>query len=489
MKSRIFFVLTAVCVMLAAFCFSETGNKTGSARVLQHQMPLPEDECPEGELVTHLPIISIETNDQKIPGSPKSGSNVTHEYETGDNGELEIYVSVSVVEENGNWNTLGETPSFFGNAALRYRGNSSRNFDKKSYLIKLADEEGQDEEHSLMGMSPASKWVLNGPFLDRTLIRNYMCYSIAGMIMDYAPNVRYCELVLDGEYQGVYLLTEAITKGEGRIDLTEPESNSAMTSWLVRIDRENKADVFLNTFSFYTNRLGVSGMDLLYPGENTITQERYEYVEQEISTIEHTLYSADIDDPQNGISSYIDMRAFARYFVINEFFGNVDAGRFSTYLYKDIRGKVTPVVWDFNNACDNYISDVYDGGGFNMLDSPWFDRLVYDKVFVDMVIEEYRSLRKSYLNTDYLTEFIDDTVEYLGDAIDRNYEVWGYVFEPGAEDDLNYLVPKSRNYYSYEDAVEQLKYWIAIRGGWLDDHIDTLRQYCADSKNENRSLN
>lgn len=46
--------------------------------------------------------------------------------------------------------------------------------------------------------------------------------------------------------------------------------------------------------------------------------------------------------------------------IINEFFKNSDAGTHSTYLYKDIRGKITMgPIWDFNNAMNNYVEEIY----------------------------------------------------------------------------------------------------------------------------------
>ena len=82
---------------------------------------------------------------------------------------------------------------------IRVRGNSSRYFDKKNYLIRLTDDTGKYENHEVMGMEPHYEWALHGPYLDKSLIRNYMWYNIAGEMMDYAPNVRFCEVIVNGE--------------------------------------------------------------------------------------------------------------------------------------------------------------------------------------------------------------------------------------------------------------------------------------------------
>ena len=74
---------------------------------------------------------------------------------------------------------------------IRMRGNSSREFDKPSYAIRLVDKKGENNPLSIMGMDAHHEWVLYGPWLDKTAIRNYMFYNLAGEMMSYAPNGRF----------------------------------------------------------------------------------------------------------------------------------------------------------------------------------------------------------------------------------------------------------------------------------------------------------
>ena len=103
--------------------------------------------------------------------------------------------------------------------------------------------------------------------------------------------------------------------------------------------------------------------------------------------------------------------------------------------------------------------------------------LMKDEYFVEHLIDRYRELRETYLNDDYLSQYIDDTVAYLGDAVDRNFEVWGYTF-----DEYLPLSPESRNPEDFTAAVEQMREFIYHRGAWMDEHIDVLLQYCHESK-------
>ena len=116
---------------------------------------------------------------------------------------------------------------------------------------------------------------------------------------------------------------------------------------------------------------------------------------------------------------------------------------------------------------------------FDMQGSVWFEMLLKDPNFVDKIINRYHELRKTYLNEDYLLNYIDETVAYLGDAIDRNFEVWGYTFDKESD-----LLPEGRKIGSYEEAIEQLKNFIIQRGRWLDENIDQLKQFCHPSINK-----
>ena len=113
-----------------------------------------------------------------------------------------------------------------------------------------------------------------------------------------------------------------------------------------------------------------------------------------------------------------------------------------------------------------------------MQDDLWYQMLMRDEDFTERIIDRYRKLRKTWLSDEYLEQYIDETLEYLGDAIDRNFSVWDYTFE------LPLLRPESRNIRSHEEAVAQLKEYIQLRGQWLDENIETIQQYSHASKNK-----
>ena len=487
MKNRTKYLITALIILATSVGLNQLEVETKEVRTHQHlENNWQPSNVENGKsFQTHLPILSIDTSGQKVPGTPlgeELGNEMTED------GEKEITVSVSVIDLQKGNNSLDDKPTMESLAKIRYRGNSSRYFDKKSYSLKLIFEDESENKKELMGMEAHDEWVINGPFLDRTLMRNYLAMNISGEIMEYAPNVRYCEMFLNGEYQGVYLFMESISKGKGRINIDKPEKNKNMTDYIIRLDREGKGNQEINDYSLYANKHADSAIDVRYPGPAQMTEGRKDYIVKDISRFEKVLYSYDLRDDEKGYSQYIDVNAFAEYFIINEFFGDSDAGRFSTFYYKTLRGKLEPAVWDFNNSCDNYIDYPKDEANFSMLDIPIFDALVKDRKFTDTVISRYRSLRKNVLSEEYLHKYIDETNLWLGDAVDRNYEKWGYVFDLSNYDGMNYLSPVDRNYTSHEESVDQLKDYLERRGKWLDRHITSLYQYSHESRNINELL-
>ncbi|MGV3011213.1 CotH kinase family protein [Streptococcus thoraltensis] len=476
MRRKVIYVTTLMCLFL--FIILAVGlPKHHHQRVHHHQL-LSYPTKKEGKgLKSHLPIISIDTNHQTIPLVMKEAGKYIKEKDN-------VSAKVELRDQLDRPHDINEKPRVTTKALVTYRGNSSRYFDKKSLKIKFVTKNLDKKEHGIAGMSKESEWVLHGPFLDRSLVRNYLSYNIAGEIMDYAPNVRYCELIVNKTYQGLYLVVESIEQGKKRVDIEESDKKLHKTPYIVAWDREHKAEQKLDNYLHYSHQAGVSALDVKYPGKNRLTSGQLAFINKDISRIEKILYSYDF----NQYPKYIDRQSFADYFIINEFFRNVDAGKFSTYLYKDLRRKFKLVVWDFNNAFDNQIEGRVDEADFTLTDVPWFSMLVKDREFIDLVIQRYRELRQGILATDYLNAYIDETVSFLGPAIERNNDKWGYVYQLEQTDTRNYLLPLDRNMTSYDQSVDQLKNFIRRRGRWLDKHIETLYQYSAPSKNDNTTL-
>ena len=453
-------IIVLICVSYVAGSAALAGDK------VENQHDKNQNLCSDKEdkFCTHLPIISIDTNNQEIPGVGRDGSMITTNIKIIDNKK-----GGNHTEDKEKVNTL---------ANIRYRGNSSMFFDKKGYLLKFINKDGNDNDKKVMGMDKHSEWALHGPYLDKTLLRNYLWYHIAGNIMESAPDSRFCELFVDGKYQGLYVMVESPSRSDkGRMQIKKQKKGKDYTGYIVRLDKGTTNPLQdLNTFSRYSMKTGMK-LEVIYPGKDKLNETLQEYIRRDIGRFEKALYSYDYDSKRYGYTNYIDVDSFVDYYIINEFSQNYDAGNMSTYLYKDFNGKLKMYVWDFNNANNLYMNNIQIDD-FQFQWNLWFTMLMKDEKFVNRIIDRYHYLRRHYLKEEYLLSYIDDIVSYLGDAIDRNYSVWGYSFE----EEKDILIPTERNVRNYDEAIKQLKDHIIKRGRFLDEHIETIRQFSSESK-------
>lgn len=482
MKHRITGFIALLLAVAIVMGISSVFPKKESKRYIQHLEQAGDtvcDSCPDETLCTHLPIIKIDTNGVEIPGRPfHNQATGKTEHTLAADGSDTVAGKADIIDGEGNKH-LSDEAALSSDIRIRIRGNSSRHFDKLPYLIELINPDGTNNQQEVMGMASHHEWALHGPFLDKTLIRNYMWYNIAGQIMDWAPNVRFCELILNGEYQGVYLMTETITAGkdDSRISLSATEKRNTFSGYILRHDRGSETEMKnIDPLSVYTMRTDKK-INIVYPGAANLNEELARSIELEFSAFEKAIYSYDFDNKE-GYKGNIDVESFVDYFIINEVSLNRDAGLYSTYIYKDTDRKYKMCVWDFNNALDNYEETENPTDGFAMYGTLWFNRLVQDEDFTEKIIERYKNLRKTVLSDAYLNRFMDDTITWLGDAVDRNYEKWGYSFEKSEDRPI----PSERNPRSYEEAVTKMKNCLNERLVWMDNNIESLKQYSAASK-------
>lgn len=474
----------ALCLCAIALSLTAPLLEGGGQRRYHQHRDAPaktEDIAEVPGFSTHLPLVEIDTSGADIPGKViLDEKGAVRGYTTTADGGARILAHMDIVDHESTYNHAGDAPTLSSDIEIHVRGNSSRTFDKSSYFLRLVNEDGANNPQVVMGMDAHHEWVLYGPYLDKTLLRNYMLYNIGGEIMEYAPNVRFCEVLLNGTYQGVYVMMENITAGNdgARLNLSVNAKRNTFSGYLLRLDMGNENPIkMVNHFTRYAKRT-LQDMDIVYPGTRNLTPEITKEICQDFSDFEKALYSYDYDSEKYGYRSYIDVESFLDYFLINEFTCNYDAGWLSTYIYKDVSGKFKLCLWDMNSACDNYRMSQTKPMAFQIQNCLWYFMLMKDEEFTDALVDRYWQLRKSWFDEAYLNQYIDQTVAFLGDAIDRNYERWGYTFEP----EYDMLHPEGRNPRSYEEAVAQLKEFFARRIDWMDENIDTLRQYSAESK-------
>ena len=454
-------VLCGLSVVGNSVVKSENKSKENKRTVITNEemkeWAAPDEESLEyydlGEFSTTLPVVYMNTKGQQVLK------------------ENAIWGNIALLDGNGEEQSVFSTPNSIYRATIKYRGASSYSkFDKKQYRIKFyKNKKDSAKEVSLAGMGANSEWVLNGPYLDKTLIRNKLVYDLARELNGWAPDTRFVELFVDGEYQGVYLAVEPVTNGESRLRLAEFGLLSGETAYIVNRDRIDTGSEEIDTWG-KTNGYTYNALYIRYPSKNKITEKQKEYIQKDISEFEQALYGKNFSDKRIGYQAYIDMDNWVDYFIINEFAMNYDAGNLSTYLYKELDGKLQLAVWDFNNGFDNYQWFRTETDVLHTVENSWFERLWQDEAFRERVCERYVQLRKTTLSDEHIAEKIASYQEELGEAVDRNFKVWGYSFK---ENLLAGTTKEgtSRNIRSYKEAMKQLTDTIRERLAYLDKEL------------------
>lgn len=409
---------------------------------------------------SNLPVIMIDTDDEKIIK------------------EHEIWGTIGVIDGKEKQNSIVDRKyDALLACTVKLRGASSYSvFDKPQFRLKLyRKENGKKYDYPLCGLDADSEWVLNGPFLDKTAVRNSLIYHIAQGMNIWSPNTAYAEVFVNGEYQGLYVVTEPVTETYSRLGLSDYAMFYGETAYILKRDRIGTESNVIETWGTKNgktyNQLSVS-----YPSKDKLTLRQKNWIKDDISKFEEVLYSEGFDNEENGYAKYIDVDSFVDYYIINEVVLNHDAGLLSTYAYKDLNGKLKMAIWDYNNSYDNYQWFEMKSDKFYLnSEGTWFSRLLQDKHFVTKVVERYKALRKEKMNIEFMYNYIDQQEILIQNALDRNDKVWGYSYTISL---LTNTGDRERNYATREEAISQLKEIIQKRFLFLDEHITDLYQGC-----------
>jgi len=338
------------------------------------------------------------------------------------------------------------TDGYDGPIGIKLRGNSSLGFNQKKYTLETRDTDGKEQDVSLLGMPAHSDWVLLAPYNDVSMMRDPLAFQLWRDMGHWGPRTVMCELTVDGEYRGIYILCEAIKRGKDRVDISKLKkgdiSGRDLTGgYLLRIDTFNEDDA---TFTSKVPGVGEGNMSTeviwscIYPKKKKLQPEQFAYIQNFVDTVEQVIQSDDFADPVKGYAHYIDVPSFVDYFIHTELSLNADGYKRSAYFYKEKQhedgtgGKlVAGPVWDYNLAygncnfanADNLEAWCFEGASNNPTPAMW-QRLLQDPQFRKAVKKRYLALRKTVLSDKAINAFIDRQAQLLDNAKDHHFQTY-----------------------------------------------------------------
>ncbi len=201
---------------------------------------------------------------------------------------------------------------------IKGRGNASWEAEKKPYLLTLSG------FPDLFGMGSAEKWILLANAYDTSNLRNMLIYDLAEKVgLEGSPQCSYVDLYLNGEYAGLYLLTEKIEIQENRLNIVNSDANEP-TNFLCRCEVNSRFDILNNPILTNFGRV----IEISSP--ETCSDVEKARIAADVQLMEDAILS---EDASNSSLEILDLDSWVRKYLLEEIAGNFDADRCSSYFY------------------------------------------------------------------------------------------------------------------------------------------------------------
>lgn len=296
---------------------------------------------------------------------------------------------------------------------IRGRGHSSWKGVKKPYKIKFG------KKTEIMGMPKNKHWALLKP--TENTVAGFQLGKLMGMA--WTPSFRAVEVVLNGDYIGLYFLTETIRIDENRVNIYEQQDQETdpdliKGGWLVEVDNyRDDCQITIPEGSRWK-------LTLRYHSPEVLSDAQLEWLTDEFKSINSAIYSS--DKTSTYWENYIDVESMARYFIIQEVMDNPDGFHGSFYLHKDLsEGSkwVAGPIWDL--VCYNREKTDYT---FKMkvhyvFIPHWIGEIIQYDCFCKAVAKVWHEVYPDRLSEIY--DYIDDTVLPLEAAWINDCLRWG----------------------------------------------------------------
>ena len=418
-----------------------------------------------------LPLVVINTFSQSIVNDPK------------------INASMKIIYNGpGMMNHLMDLPNAYNNnIGIEIRGNFSANLPQKPYSIETRNAAMLQNDTSLLGMPAEHDWCLLSTYNDKVYVRNTLANKLFNQMGHFATHSKHCEVFINGQYQGIYFLSESVKRDSSRVNIAKLDSteNSGLNmtgGYIIKNDYWDATNSWLLNYSPVDHPTYPVHLVYEYPKPNKITPQQKTYIQAFINTLETALYGPSYANPTTGYRAYLSTASFIDYFIVNELSRNNDGFKKSWFMHKnrdDKGGKLKAgPVWDFDWAwtnipgCSNFSATNGSGWAYKINDcgpdvnsNGWYVRMLQDSTFQNELKCRWVSLRSSILSTTNLFNYIDSSAVALDTAQQRHQEKWATLGvdvgtpEVGAQPT------------TFQADINLFKSWISSRIAWLDANM------------------
>ena len=361
-------------------------------------------------------------------------------------------------------------------ATIKLRGKSTAIIPtKKPYKLKF------NKKQKILGLEGKFKnWALMANAFDRSLLRNALAYKISELIgFEYSPRCVPVDLILNGNYRGNYYICDIIEVGKNRVNLDKMEKTD--------IKEPNITGGYLMEFDggvfyeeYYGNKHYETKKGMIFkinnPKDDEIVAKQENYILEHLNKVESEVFNGNIEN--------IGLEEFSKFFLVNEYCGDIDFLWSSCYFHKkrnDSKIYFGPV-WDFDLALDNHELLIptnekdffcYQRGGSAGTLNKFVATLVGNKKVINYIIKTWKDLCNTVWNQTVLLDFLEEREEYLKESSELNFLKWDNNFEKIPWEGPNY---ESEDYgrkgENFEESVQVLKDYVKLRFESLGKLLD-----------------
>ncbi len=516
------------CTLMLFGCSAKSKEMPKESSIPETTMSADESYIPEN---VPLPVMSIVTKSDAPdvmdfvtePVAKHVGEQIKNEYDPSFDAPVPYYEDCSITLKGSDGSTLMDS----ADAQVKVRGNWTTVYPKKPLRIKFAEKQG------MLGLNDSAEfknWLLLAEYKDCSMLRNkavlYAARQIFGADGLYAADADFVQVEINGEYMGLYLLTEMQQAVNSRVDIskTEKEYTGTDIGYFLEYDGyfDNEDDLHKFHMDFadnaplvpfdgnggsgkeircLNNTNGGYGKEIGFSIKSDInSQQQHDFIADYVNNVYRIMYEAAYNDkafvfdkdnrtisenseisPQEAVENVVDVESLADMYIISEFACDADVTWSSVYMDIDFsadhRKKLTfEAPWDFDSSMGNR-PRCEDGQGFYAsnivpdpalgLDTinPWLAVLAYEDWYQDIVREKWTEAYDSGVFS-RVCQMIESDKETLTDEFKKNYKKW-------RNDKLKFdfeqeLSDEERSCMSEKQSAEHLLEWTKNRIAFLD---------------------
>ena len=342
------------------------------------------------------------------------------------------YISANLkLFENAVTRAAGDTKQVSGQVVC---DNSSQG--KCEYTLKFTN------KVSFFSDPEGFSWALKANCSDITMLRSQTAYYMSKISnLVYTPRYHYIDLMLNGRYNGTYMMGECMEISDGRVNVG--------------------SDGFLMCVGAGWNGISFNASYLEQPvtivAPASVSNNSINYISGYISSAETALFSSNFKDPKVGWQKYLDIDSFVDWYIVNEIAKN-ESGAFQSNCLMNLKlgaklkmGPIYNLETAFNNRSTS--------NGFVVKNSRWYSRLFQDPVFVAKVKERFVFF---YTHKKDIISEMNNNAQYLKYSVQENDNKW------------NVFATATNTWAEYQKTVVSLELWLNNRIEWLKEQFDKM---------------